>query len=278
MRCGVNRALTRHKSHQLRPRGEPKRQLAYSPILQLASGDMQLGPPSRSYILSNLSPIGMETVPSPADAPAHSASTAAAAEIQLEARPAATAVPSHRSNPTDLEIELVHPAASPLELEQYGGGQTSVQVREMEPKDPATKPGSSPIGSIEIELVRSDADKSMTMTLRDGKVPSPRSCPRRLRPLHHQHHQHHHHHHHHHHHTTNTLHRAPPQIELARPGAETMLPQPLPAPRDYSKPMISPEQESADPAAAAALTKGVTHQEWTAATTAVVHIRAWWLL
>ena len=118
----------------------------------------------------------METVPSPADAPAHSASTAAAAEIQLEARPAATAVPSHRSNPTDLEIELVHPAASPLELEQYGGGQTSVQVREMEPKDPATKPGSSPIGSIEIELVRSDADKSMTMTLRDGKVPSPRSC------------------------------------------------------------------------------------------------------
>ena len=122
------------------------------------------------------------SVPSPSNAPpAHGASTASAAEMQL-ARPGATVAPSHRSNPNFLEIELVHPAAktSPLELEQYDGGPTSVQVIEMELKDPAAKAaphGSSPISPIEMELVRPEAP------LRACKVLSPRSCPRPLRPI-----------------------------------------------------------------------------------------------
>ena len=144
---------------------------------------MQLGP-SRLWIGPKTPCM---TVPSPANAPpAHGASTAAAAEIQL-ARPAATVVMSHRSNPNCLEIELVHPAAttSPLELEQYDGGPTSAQVIEMELTDPAAKAaphGSSPISPIEMELVRLEA-KTTTTKLRACKVPSPRSCPRLLRPI-----------------------------------------------------------------------------------------------
>ena len=164
---------------------------------------MQLGP-SRLWIGPKTPCM---TVPSPANAPpAHGASTAAAAEIQL-ARPKATVVMSHRSNPNCLEVELVHPAAttSPLELEQYDGGPTSAQVIEMELTDPAAKAaphGSSPISPIEMELVRLEA-KTTTTKLRACKVPSPRSCPRLLRPIlttatitvnHH-----------HHHHTTRSL-------------------------------------------------------------------------